>query len=96
MLPAIVKSGTRAEDGAGSAVRWMLLALVLFGAAGLLAELLLLLEHYDSVWQWVLLVLIGGALISGLTSPRETSCSRSALTMPRRTRSSPAGRTPTC
>lgn len=43
----------------------MILALVLFGSAGLLAELLLL-EHYDEAYQLIPLVLLVGGLLSGL------------------------------
>lgn len=43
----------------------MLLALVLFGSAGLLAELLLL-EHYDEAYQLIPLVLLTAGLVSGL------------------------------
>ena len=43
----------------------MLLALVLFGSAGLLAELLLL-EHYDEAYQLIPLVLLAAGLVSGL------------------------------
>jgi len=39
-------------------IRRLLLALVAIGAAGLLTELLLL-EHYESIWQWAPLVLLG-------------------------------------
>lgn len=53
------------EEGSGS-IRQILLALVLFGALGLSAELLLL-EHTESVWQWVPLVVLGGCLVSGIT-----------------------------
>lgn len=44
-------------------LRRFMLILVLFGAAGLLVELVLL-EHYDSIWQWsplALLVFVLGA-----------------------------------
>jgi hypothetical protein len=46
-------------------VRRVLLALVLFGTGGLLLELVLL-EHYDSVWKCVPLVLLGIMLADGL------------------------------
>ena len=51
----------------GSALRTLLLALVVIGAAGLEVELLLL-EHYESAWQFtplvlLALVLIGAALV---------------------------------
>jgi hypothetical protein len=50
-------------------LRRLLLALVLAGAGGLALELLLL-EHYDSPWQWAplallaLVLLVGGALVA--------------------------------
>jgi hypothetical protein len=43
----------------------MLLGLLLVGAAGLGAELVLL-EHTESGWQWVPLVLLGAVLVLGL------------------------------
>jgi hypothetical protein len=46
-------------------LRRTLLALVLLGTAGLVVELILL-EHYDSAWQWTPLVLLGVALVSGV------------------------------
>ena len=45
-------------------IRRLLLALVLFVAAGLAAELLLL-EHYESVWQWAPLVVLAAVLATG-------------------------------
>ena len=39
-------------------LRRVLLALVLLGIAGLVVELILL-EHYDSGWQWIPIVLLG-------------------------------------
>ena len=45
-------------------LRRFLLALVLAGAAGLALELLLL-EHYDSPWQWAPLVLLALVLLVG-------------------------------
>jgi hypothetical protein len=53
-------SGPGAADVA--LVRGILLVLVALGVAGLIAELVLL-EHTESVWQWVPLVLLGLALI---------------------------------
>ena len=47
----------------GSSLRPFLLALRAIGAAGLLAELLLL-EHYESGWQWTPLVLLGTMLVA--------------------------------
>ncbi len=52
-----------AADGA-PALRGALLALVLVGAAGLLAELLLL-EHWDDPWQWAPLGLLAAVLALG-------------------------------
>ena len=46
----------------GSAMRTLLLALVAIGAAGLEVELLLL-EHYESAWQFTPLVLLGVVLV---------------------------------
>lgn len=42
----------------------MLLAVVLFGTLGLMAELVLL-EHTESLWQWAPLVVLGGGALSG-------------------------------
>lgn len=42
----------------------MLLALVLLGSAGLAAELFLL-EHMESLWQWLPFAVLGGGLVSG-------------------------------
>jgi hypothetical protein len=44
-------------------LRQILLSLVLLSIVGLLVELILL-EHYDSAWQWTPLVLLGIALVS--------------------------------
>lgn len=44
-------------------LRRLLLALVAFGAAGLVVELILM-KHYDSAWQWTPLVLLGIVLIA--------------------------------
>lgn len=54
-----------APDDYISPVRRMLLGLVLFGSIGLILELLLL-EHIESLWQWIPLVVLGTALISGV------------------------------
>ena len=53
------------EDRGLATVRRLLLALVLFGTTGLLLELLLL-EHYDSPWQWIPLVLLFTGLAAGV------------------------------
>ncbi len=44
-----------------AALRRILLALVLLGAGGLTLDLLLL-EHFESAWQWTPLVLLAGVL----------------------------------
>ncbi|HEX2189885.1 MAG TPA: hypothetical protein VHG51_13345 [Longimicrobiaceae bacterium] len=53
--------------GAGEAgtLRRLLLALLLLGIAGLAAELVLL-EHTESLWQWVPLAALGAALACAL------------------------------
>ena len=57
---------------ADAPLRRLLLALVLFGAVGLVAELLLL-EHWDDPWQWTPLVLLGLVLVlGGLLARRPT------------------------
>lgn len=45
------------------AFRRLILALIAVGAAGLLLELLLI-EHYDDLWQWLPLAALGLALIT--------------------------------
>lgn len=45
-------------------VRRLLLALTLFGAGGLILELLLL-EHTEWPWQWIPLATLGAALLGG-------------------------------
>src|SRR5215218_7949499 len=55
-------------DSAGW-LRRALLALVLFGAAGLVLELLLL-EHFESVLQFIPLVLLALVLVSGVVLAR--------------------------
>ena len=52
------------EDEGLTTVRRLLLGLVLFGTVGLLLELLLL-EHYESTWQWIPLVLLITGLVAG-------------------------------
>lgn len=44
-------------------LRHIILALILLSIMGLLVELVLL-EHYDSAWQWTPLALLGVALVS--------------------------------
>ena len=47
-----------AQEGAtASALRRLILALIFIGAAGMLVDLILL-EHYETVWQWSPLVLL--------------------------------------
>ena len=57
--------GSPISHRASPALRDLLLALLLLGAAGLLAELILL-EHYDSRWQWIPLILLVATLAGGL------------------------------
>jgi cation transport ATPase len=52
-----------AESDLAATLRRALLALVFLGAGGLIVELLLL-EHFDSVWQWVPLVLLAAVLVA--------------------------------
>jgi hypothetical protein len=64
----LMSAGLRAESKGEPAVlatlRRLLLAVVLVGIVGLAAELVLL-EHYEGVWQWVPLVLLGTGLVTG-------------------------------
>ncbi|HEX8363635.1 MAG TPA: hypothetical protein VF613_26175, partial [Longimicrobium sp.] len=46
-------------------LRRILLVIYFIGLVGLAAELFLL-EHFDDVWQWVPLVLLGAGLLAGL------------------------------
>jgi hypothetical protein len=50
-------------------IRFLLLLLVLFGAVGLGLELLLL-EHYESLWQWTPLVVLAAAMATGIAAWR--------------------------
>ena len=45
------------EVGTATALRRLILALIFIGAAGMLVDLILL-EHYETVWQWSPLVLL--------------------------------------
>lgn len=54
-----------ATGGAGETVRRLVLALVIAGMAGLTAELLLL-EHYEDLWQWLPLAVLAAGLAAGL------------------------------
>lgn len=61
-------------EGAWS-IRRMLLFLVLLGTAGLGAELFLL-EHTETVWQWIPFVVLGCGFLSALAvaiAPRRTT-----------------------
>ena len=51
--------------GMASDLRRILLAIYFVGALGLGAELFLL-EHFEDVWQWVPLVLLGAGVLAGL------------------------------
>ena len=54
------------EEGQGAGtIRQLLLALVLFGIIGLALELFLL-EHFESVWQWIPLVVLGTGFANGI------------------------------
>lgn len=55
--------------GDATVLRRVLLALVLVGAAGLALELLLL-EHFESVLQWIPLALLAAVLVSGAATAR--------------------------
>ena len=52
-------------DGGVGMLRRLLVAVVLLGIVGLIGELALL-EHFDSVWQWVPLVALGLGLVAGV------------------------------
>jgi hypothetical protein len=60
----VPRSARSAPADPDSPLRRLLLALVLVGAAGLVVELVLL-EHYDSIWQWTPLALLGLVLVVG-------------------------------
>lgn len=49
---------------AGGALRRLLVAVVLIGMLGLIAELALL-EHFESVWQWLPLAVLAVGFIAG-------------------------------
>ena len=51
-------------EGEAGPIRRLLLAVMLLGMAGLIAELVLL-EHTESAWQWAPLALLGAGLILG-------------------------------
>ena len=50
-------------------IRSLLLALVLFGAVGLVLELVLQ-EHYESPWQWAPLVVLAATIATGAAAWR--------------------------
>jgi hypothetical protein len=50
-------------------IRPLLLGLVLFGAVGLILELILQ-EHYESPWQWAPLVVLAATLVAGAAAWR--------------------------
>ncbi|HEX6925563.1 MAG TPA: hypothetical protein VF167_09035 [Longimicrobiaceae bacterium] len=52
-------------DARGEPIRQLLLALIFLGAAGLVAELLLL-EHTENVYQWMPLVMLALVLVFSL------------------------------
>ena len=54
-----------AQTSAYGTIRTALLALIHVGILGLAAELFLL-EHTESVWQWIPLAVLAGGFISGL------------------------------
>jgi hypothetical protein len=54
--------GVTSKDSASSTVRWLLLALLTLGMIGTGLDLVLL-GHYEDVWQWPPLALVGVALI---------------------------------
>ncbi len=62
-MTTIDERGAPADDP--GLLRRLLLALMLVGMLGLLAELVLL-EHFDSGWQWVPLVLLGLGTVLGV------------------------------
>jgi hypothetical protein len=66
-----VLSDLRAGD-LGVVLRRLLLALIVFGAVGLVAELLLL-EHYESAWQFTPLVLLGAVPVAAVLVWRRPS-----------------------
>ena len=57
-------SGSR-DPAPSNAYRQLILALIVLGAVGLFAELLLL-EHFDSRWQWAPLVALAGTVLTAI------------------------------
>lgn len=62
-MPTSAQHGSGAADATGR-YRLLILALIMVGAAGLLAELVLI-EHYDEVWQWAPLTALGATIVTG-------------------------------
>jgi hypothetical protein len=59
------ETASAGRDGGAGPIRRLLLALVLLGILGLAAELVLL-EHFESVWQWVPLAALSAGFICGV------------------------------
>ena len=57
--------GDKGNAGIATALRRLMLAVVIVGAVGLLAELLLI-EHFDDPWQFAPLVLLGVVVLVAL------------------------------
>ena len=61
--------------GTETAVRKLVLAVFLVGSAGMALELFFL-EHTESLWQWLPLIVLGAGILSGLVaaiSPRRST-----------------------
>ena len=62
-------------NGTETAVRKLVLAVFLAGSAGMAIELFFL-EHTESLWQWLPLIVLGAGILSGLVaaiSPRRST-----------------------
>jgi len=62
-------------NGTETAVRKLVLAVFLVGSAGMALELFFL-EHTESLWQWLPLIVLGAGILSGLVaaiSPRRST-----------------------
>lgn len=66
-------SAFEAEPDTLATIRRLLLALVILGSAGFLAELLLL-EHIESVTQWIPIVLLAAGLLTAATLALSPTC----------------------
>lgn len=80
----LVREAVGGEERPGP-LRRSLLALWLLGAVGLTAELLLL-EHFESVWQWVPLVVLGsgvaiGAAMAARPAPVTVRCFQAVMVL---------------